>query len=505
MPLSIFIPKEAAGQRLTAYLSSQNVPVSADCGGRGVCGKCRVRVLEGTFTQDAALTEPLPADASGCVLACRAFCPPEGARIELPDTDGDGLTEFTHHQPEHTTIARAGYGVALDLGTTTLAASLVDLSSGETLASVSRLNPQRSFGADVMSRITASCEHLAAMQEVILSAVREMTASLVQTHPDCIPNALTVVGNPTMLHLFAGVDPSPMGAYPFTPAFTKEKILPGKELSLPFETITLLPSASAFIGSDVTAGAAICGMRAQSGPSLLIDVGTNGEMLLCLGKDRGGALSAASAAAGPAMEGAGISCGVGGIPGAICSVQAENQGISFETVGGKGPVGLCGSGLIDLIAVLLEKKLLDDTGYLEDDPFELFSDPARIFGEISLTQRDVRQFQLAKSAIRAGIEALLADAGIRAEDVENVYIAGGLGYYMNIRSAVAGGLLPACFASTATAIGNSALAGAVRALVSPEFRAEVAAIAEECRVIELNDSDVFNEGFIEYMAFPEKD
>ncbi|MCQ2431944.1 MAG: ASKHA domain-containing protein [Clostridia bacterium] len=501
----IQIPESAVGQRLTAFLSAAHHAVSADCGGRGVCGKCRVRVISGTFYEDETLTKPIIPDENGYILSCRAYCSGVGASIEIPDTEGSGLTAFAAAVGVSENQGTAGFGVALDIGTTTLAAALVDRASGDVLASVSCLNPQRSFGADVMSRITASCEHLDDLQAVLLGAVRKMTTELTEKVPGCVPDTLYAVGNPTMLHLFLGVDPTSMGTYPFTPAFVEERTVSGASLDLPFTSVTVLPSAAAFIGSDITAGAAVCGMADTDDAALLIDIGTNGEMLLSTGSAHGNRLLAASAAAGPAMEGAGISCGVGGIPGAVCAVR-DNGTITFETVGKAAPVGICGSGLIDLIAVLLDKELIDETGYLDDDPFVLYEDPTIPGGgELSLTQEDVRQFQLAKSAIRAGAEALLAEAGMEAEDVKHVYIAGGLGYYMNIPSAIRSGLLPECFSSTASAVGNSALAGAIHALCGKDFQKTVSRIAEHCGVLELNSSAVFNEGFIEHMMFPENE
>lgn len=515
MEMNYTVPAEARGQRLSGYLASIHAPLRADCGGRGVCGKCAVTLLHGSVSADAEGKVPLLPDKNGKILACRAFICGE-AEVLLPDTDGEGLTAFAadgkKDLPETEKTAetgKTGYGVALDIGTTTLAASLVDRSSGRVLASVSRLNPQRSFGADVMSRITASEHALTDMKEAVIHAARAMTEQLREKIPGAVPETMTAVGNPTMLHLFCGEDPRGMGAYPFTPVFTEKRTYTGEALGLPFGEVVLLPSASAFIGSDITAGAAAAfDMGTAAAPVLFIDIGTNGEILLYTGTDRGGRLYGASAAAGPAMEGAGISCGVGGIPGAVCAVRWENgdRCPKIETVGNAAPVGVCGSGLIDLIAVLLDRGIIDETGYLDDDPFVFYEDPTVPGGaELSLTQEDIRQFQLAKSAIRAGIEALLAHAGLTAEDVGAVYIAGGLGFYMHTESAVRCGLLPELFADRTKAVGNTALAGAGRALCMDAFGEKVRHIAETCEVIELNASRVFNEAFIESMLFPEQD
>ncbi len=507
MKTLVTIPSAAKGARLSDYLAAHGYAIQADCGGRGVCGKCTVVVQRGVFFEDAALQTVMDPAQDGRILSCRAFCGSEEAEVLLLHAEGNGVTVFTG-SAVHISAGEEnmGYGVALDIGTTTLAAELIDCTSGSVLARVSRLNPQRSFGADVMSRISAADTNLSVMQELLLQAVREMTAELCAACPSCVPQTMTVAGNPTMLHLFCGDSPAGIGRFPFTPVFIETRTCSGETLSLPFGKVTILPSASAFIGSDITAGAAVCHMEEDAAPSLLIDIGTNGEMMLCMGKNRGGAWYAASAAAGPAMEGAGISSGVGGISGAICAVRHTGSMLTFDTVDHAPAIGICGSGLIDCVAVLLEIGEIDETGYMENDPFVLYEDMTRSCGmDISLTQEDVRQFQLAKGAIRAGMDALLSYAHIGAEDIQHVYLAGGLGYYMNTASAVRCGLLPPVFASRTKAVGNSALAGAAAALCNAESCRQISRIAAQCDTVDLNASAVFQEAFINHMVFPEED
>lgn len=538
---TILIPPSASGTRLTVFLSCQGIAVSAPCGGRGVCGKCRVQVLSGQFLSHIT-GKVLAPDADGYILACQAICPPEGAEIAVPDATGEGLTVsmVTTAQAVRPSSAAGGSfgkvpdsyanaisdGVALDIGTTTLAAARVDRVAGRVLETVSCLNPQQSFGADVISRIGACKEgQLAAMQACLLNAVRELIRRLfpgvdaADTATDALPD-LSVAGNATMLHLFCGVSPEGMGTYPFTPAFTEARTLSGAELELPVRTVTVLPSVSAFVGGDITAGMLVCGLGQSPVPSLLLDIGTNGEMVLDTGKADGNRLIATSTAAGPALEGANISCGMGGVAGAVSRVTpgALPGTLIYQTVGDAPACGICSCGLIDLCARLLDLEVMDETGYLDDDPYILSGAHRTSAGlapegisPVRLTQKDIREVQLAKSALRAGLEALLDAAGLDVRMFTaaggKVYVAGGLGYYLDPVSAVRIGLLPPAFLAspgTVTAVGNTALAGAVQVLADDSALARMSGLAERCKSMELNHSSVFNDGFIEHMMFPEE-
>ena len=493
------IPPEADGRVLFEYLREQGIILQSDCGGRGTCGKCKVRVIKGRFGAAAAPSEPAIADKDGMILSCESVCTGEPAVIEIPYGDrGEHEIAVRRATEQPETGASVRIGVAVDLGTTTIAAALVDITSGKTIGTCTKLNPQRTFGADVMSRISASREHLDELQSLALGVVREITEKLCADFAVSAPELITVAGNPTMLHLFCGVSPEGIGAYPFTPAFTHTRKMKGSELKLPAENIVVLPSASAFIGSDITAGAMLLNFDECDGPCLLLDMGTNCEMIL---KCNGEGLYTASAAAGPAMEGAGITCGVGGVRGAICRVRPEDAagGISFDTVNDAPPVGICGSGLVDLITALLRTGKIDPTGYLEEEPFILCNGGDG--KDIILTQGDVRAFQLSKSAIRAGIEALTAAGGIKVSDLKKIYIAGGLGYYIDKRNAAYVGMLPDSAIDITEAVGNSSLDGAISCLIDPECIKKAEQIADRCENVELNCSEVFNNGFIEHMMF----
>ncbi len=507
----VTIPASAAGIRLSVWLARNGYPVSADCGGKGTCGKCRVYVVSGTFWADAAKTAIEEPDADGMIRSCHAWCPETGAEIQLEQTIGGGLTAVEVEQ-DHTEAPAASdsvrpLGAALDIGTTTLAMALVDMGSGEIVKTVSRRNPQRSFGADVMSRIGAVSEDAgnhSLMQSVLLTDIKTMYETLCADLTDSRkPRVMTIAGNTTMLHLFCGVSPVGMGAYPFTPEFLDSRTFGGDAFGLPFDTVTVLPGAHAFIGGDITAGMLLLRLSEEREPVMLIDIGTNGEMVLFTGTDHGGRFYAASAAAGPALEGAGISTGVGGIAGAVCAVTEVNGQIICKTINDQSPLGICGSGLIDLAALLLSREELDETGYLEDEPY-----PYAVTEDgtaLTLTQEDVRALQLAKSAMRAGMEALCDAADIPLTALSKVAVAGGLGYYMNMDSACAIGLLPIELRTKLQAVGNTALGGAAYLLSHPHMSERINTEAASCEVIDLNRSAAFNELFITHMMFPSEE
>lgn len=489
----IKIPATDKRKRLSELLREQGVFLSSPCGDRGICGKCRVRVTEGElFSQDGS---PVYPDENGFVLSCRVFC--SGGEFEI-DTDGG----FTF---ESVSCTNGDVNAALDLGTTTLAMKFVSPEK-ESLWEISLLNPQRAFGSDVITRIEKSRERLSEMQNCVLGEVKRAAEEFLRISPAAKLRKLTVAGNPTMLHIFCGISPDTLGVYPFTPVFTETKRLTGEDAGLPFDEVILLPSASAFIGSDALCGALVCDMLSLPEPSLLIDVGTNGEIILSTGRKNGNRLFAASAAAGPALEGASISCGVGGVSGGVSRIKETGNGLVFSTVNDEKPVGLCGSGLIDLVACLLEKEIIDETGYMEED-FVLCGSHKTKSGvslsgttPISLTQKDVREFQLAKSAIRAGIDVLLNGAGLSLGDVSHVFIAGGLGYYTDLYSAVKTGLLPREFSGKMTAVGNTALSGALLCL-DEDALLTLSEITESVTSVELNSSPDFLSLFTEYMTF----
>ncbi len=492
----------ACGQNVAAYLARAGYPITADCGGKGKCGKCRIRLASGVLFENPECTRPAVPDKDGYYYACRVYAACN-AFVLLPVPEGDGLTDFGKQTDKQSSdIPEQFLGIALDIGSTTLAAALVDTRNGNVLDTASALNPQASFGADVISRIEAVMrrpEALAQMQSALLDKIREMLAQLLG---DKKAARMTVAGNPTMLHIFAGISPTGIGAYPFTPAFTEAKTIPGAQLGLPAGSLTLLPSISAFVGGDLTAGMLHVNLTDSEQPTLLIDIGTNGEIILFTGKARGSALYATSAAAGPAMEGAGIATGMGGVAGAVCAFRMQSGRPICSTVGDAPARGICGSGLIDLVRALYEADIIDETGAFTDGDQFIYA-TTQNGTPLALTQADVRAFQLSKSAIRAGVDALCAHAGISPDDLAHVYLAGGLGYYMNVDSAIAIGLLPEAFKTRTQSVGNAALGGCVRILTHPALLDALGKDAAHAKTLELSTNAVWSQSFMENMMFPE--
>jgi uncharacterized 2Fe-2S/4Fe-4S cluster protein (DUF4445 family) len=305
---------------------------------------------------------------------------------------------------------------------------------------------------------------------------------------------LTVAANTTMLHFFAKVDPSSMGEVPFKPAFLEEREYSGHDLSLPVNKVFLSPSISAFVGGDIVSGLVEIKVLDAKETVFFIDIGTNGEMALF----HKGRLFCTSAAAGPALEGAEISCGVGSVRGAINKVEWQDGKVRWAAIGDEAPVGICGCGLIDAIALMLNQGIIDETGAFSEEEREDFL----IAPGIALTNRDLRQFQLAKSAILSAIKILCKNAGVELEDVKKVYVAGGLGFYIDRQSAIRTGLLPKEFLNRINVCGNTSLKGAIRALLDPGFLVYCKRIKAVGETMDLASDPGFMDAFGENMIFP---
>ncbi|MDE5896765.1 MAG: ASKHA domain-containing protein, partial [Clostridia bacterium] len=363
-----------------------------------------------------------------------------------------------------------------------------DLSSGKVLKTASCLNPQSGFVSDVLSRIRA-CEKKENLNALTVS-VREAINGLIGDEWDV--GRMSVAGNATMLHLLCGIDPTPIGVAPFTPVFTALKKYRGEELGFPVSELVLLPSVSAYVGADITADILAADMIGTKENILLIDLGTNGEMAL----SHDGKIVCTSTAAGPALEGACIECGVGGVDGAVNRVWAEGDRIRWSTIGNKSPVGICGTGLVDLIALLLNRGEIDEAGFLCREKYD-------VCDGLYLSRADVRQFQLAKAAVSAGIAALLKKAGIEEKEIDECFIAGGLGSYMNVESAARTGLIPGKLKEKTRAVGNGSLYGAQLVLLDRDLQTEAIDIANQSIAIDLSNDSCFAEEFIRRMCFDE--
>lgn len=469
------------GENLLSFLQKQGYAVAARCGGNGKCGKCRVRVIEGTFE----------GEKDGYVLSCLATVNSD-AFVEVFETEGGGLTYTATGGLR--TDGEEGYGVALDIGTTTLAFSLTDLKTGRELDKFGTLNRQGAYGADVLSRIAAADDGKGRLlQESVLAQTREAIAYFDKKFSFGKLRRLTVCGNTTMLHLFLGKDVHGIGQYPFRAEFLDTVRLTGEELGLAAEETVLLPSTSAYFGSDAVVGALSADI--EDGVNLLADIGTNGEMIL----HAHGKLYATSTAAGPCFEGANIECGTGGVAGAIDSVCEKDGKISYTVIGGGEATGICGAGLVDAIALMVQKGVIDETGAFADGTNKFY-----ISEKVYISQSDVRAFQLAKSAVCAGICVLLSTACVPYEKLDRLYVAGGLGFYLDKNNAVKVGLFPAALADKIVAVGNTALAGTRECLCRKESVKKAEAIARGAEYLDLSASPEFMDAYIENMNFGEE-
>lgn len=467
------------------------------CGGHGKCGKCRVQARGALSPLSRTERETLAPDeiAAGIRLACCTII--EGdCTVRLAESGRGHKIRIAGDMPEITlNPVFSAYGAAVDIGTTTLAARLYT-AEGTLLAEASSLNPQASYGADVISRIEAALRGEAhALARVLRRAIDELLTEMAASAgiaPASIDGAV-VTGNTVMLHLLTETSVEPLSHAPFAAERLFGEVLTAQALSLtalaPATEVYLSPCAAAFVGADVITALPASGVCQGSAAALLVDIGTNGEMALWH-KEK---LVFCSTAAGPAFEGAGISMGMGGKIGAIDCVKLRDGELTAHVIGNAAPTGICGSGVVDAVACLLEAELLDETGYLEDDPVVL-SPP------VCITQEDVRAVQLAKSAIHAGIRTLLHTAGLVPEQVEVLAIAGGFGSYLNTANACKIGLLPEEMLPAIRVIGNAALSGAAMLLLDRELRPLCAEYAKG-QVIDLSTNPVFTAEYMERMLF----
>jgi len=391
-------------------------------------------------------------------------------------------------------------GAAIDIGTTTIALHLTNMDTGERLITLSGVNAQTLYGADVTSRIRYCAKN---GYETLTKVIREQIASMI--NEACLATGtqsgkiehITIAANTIMQHLAAGYSPVDMGVAPFTPVSLFGEELPAWD-DLPIAgnaQIYYTPAISAFIGGDITAGLLAAGFEHISGPAIFLDIGTNGEIVI----KHDDTYYCCATAAGPAFEGAEIEMGMSATNGAIDHV-IWNDGIEFSTIGEGKPKGLCGSGLLDTLAVLLETGAVDKTGrLLNNDKFWLSEQKEGVY----ITAGDIRKLQLAKAAIAAGIHVLMHYAGIKESDVKALSLAGGFGSYMDLKSAARIGLIPKSLLPTAKTLGNTAGEGAAIALRSEDARDRLKKIRTHCEYIELSASAFFNSKFVEQMTFEE--
>jgi uncharacterized 2Fe-2S/4Fe-4S cluster protein (DUF4445 family) len=508
-----------AGANLLDVLRTNNFAVPADCAGQGVCGKCLVRA------------------AGELARACQVQAVP-GLDVELlaPEAEfairteyrarGDGYAQAdkstgyalsplsAQNPPARSSLSPpSSFCLAADIGTTTVVVQLAGIPgragtqnlTPRILGTRSFMNGQRIFGADVLSRIRhAQGGGLGQMSAIIRASLAEAAISLCAEAnlPLRDLSMFSVAGNTAMIHILLGADCSPLGSHPYTTSLLLKDSYTFAEIFGPEygegPPLRILPWISAYVGGDITAGYLAC-RSSPAETALLLDLGTNGETLLWSG-DKTWCCSAPS---GPAFEGCGLTCGVGGIAGAISRVDLLEGNFICRTIKGAAPAGICGSGVLDLLACLRRGAYMDAGGRLEKSFFDKGLRLARSAdgGDIIFTQGDVREVQLAKSAVRAGLEILLQESGLSAQKIETLYLAGGFGQELRLESAAAIGLLPPDLIPKAIPVGNSSLGGAIRVCSDPGLLREAAALREKTREILPASHPDFQNLFIRHLGF----
>ena len=528
------------GEELIESARRRGIRIAADCGGRGRCRSCTVRI-EGAVTETVApASSGFTAEevAAGWHRACQVrlagpctvYVPARTSASAVSLGQDDGPAVVPIEMPVLIPSERKGYwsrgyalvgpvaggnalGLAVDLGTTNIAAALVDMSSGQVVATGAIANPQSVYGADVVSRLTQAVRDSSLAREMQRAAVRaiaELAGQLAGGALESIAE-VAVVGNSVMQHLLLGLPLATLAVAPYRPHTLADSNLLCSDLGFQFAPGAWLyfgPNIASFIGSDHVAALLEIMVDPPPGRWLLMDIGTNTEISLY----DGARLRSASCASGPAFEGGVLSCGIRAVPGAVTSVHIENEKVNLQTIGQVEPLGICGSGVISLVSELLRCGAINARGRLSAaHPCVRERERHREFvltdqnksGALPLvfTQDDIRAVQLAKAAIRTGLDLLLAETGVGEDAVERFVIAGAFGKYLDVHAALAIGLLPPVSSSRIVQVGNAAGAGVRRILVCANARAKARALARESQYLELATHPGFHHTFARRAAF----
>ncbi len=430
------------------------------CGGKGICKKCEV-LLNGEK-----------------VLSCKTSVNCDSCIKLASFKDIEGITEGVNREFEAEPLVAEGFGAAIDIGTTTIAGYIYKFPECKLVKSVCVSNPQSEYGADVITRIEYFKN---GGKENLYNAVSTAISEIIKGFEI---DKYVICANTTMLYLLTQINPVELAVAPY-----HANELFGRW----FENAYLMPCNSSYVGSDVISAAMACNMYNDK-ISLLVDIGTNGEMML-KAHDK---LYCCSTAAGPCFEGAGIACGIQAVEGAINKVYIENRKLCFSTIGNTEPVGICGTGLVDAIAALLELGIIEESGYMEEEYY---------FGnsKVYISPDDIRMFQLAKAAICSGIDTLINYAKVTSDDIETLYIAGGFGSYLNSINAERTGIIPHGFSDKIKIIGNGAGIGASMVLRSRKCMEEAEFLASHAENISLSGSPCFMDRYVENMMFEVKE
>jgi uncharacterized 2Fe-2S/4Fe-4S cluster protein (DUF4445 family) len=508
------------GATLLEAASQAGIILDTVCGAKGTCGKCLV-IIEPSKQEVLACQYTIHNDLTVTIPTQSRFYEPKilehGIDVQARFRSGFAAGKL---QPGET------FGLAADIGTTTVVAKLVDLADGYTLTTLSGLNPQIKYGDDVISRIhyAQTDEKLSRLHKEIINFINELIKKLC-TSSKIEPNQImemVVVGNTTMNHLFLRFPVSQLGQAPYEAFSLNAQNHPAKELGVsinPAANVYAAPCIAGFLGSDTTAVALAVNIASAKEMTLAVDIGTNGEIVL----GTSDALYAASCAAGPAFEGARITHGSRAVDGAIEAVIINNDDIDLDVIGGASPRTICGSALIDAVAVLLDLGIIDATGRFRE-PADLQKNlPPKILSRITeyknqpafclafennsqtpnvlLTQNDIRQTQLAKAAIRTGIKLLQKKIGIADSDIRQVFLAGAFGNYIRRENAVRIGLLPDAPLERVHFVGNAACSGAEMMLLGKTWRTEAEQLAQKIKYVEIAHEKDFTDVYAESMLF----
>ncbi|KMT21028.1 ASKHA domain-containing protein [Clostridium cylindrosporum] len=579
------------GKNLLELLVENNIFVDNPCNGKGLCGKCKIRLIEGNLSDLSETEEKFLKEEelrSGIRLACLVtpydditieilqkerkheilttgyipsfeYRPSISKRVvEIKKPNLDDQTPFEDSlcrafdiqhidwnilkQSEVTYGIVTGvfngenligielgdtsdvlYGIAIDIGTTTVVTALINMNTGEEITTASMINPQKKFGLDVLTRITYELENPKNAKEELQSAIVNSINDMIEDMCNKTKidkkhiYEISIAANCTMMHFLLGIDTSSIGKSPYVPVFSRSKNIPAKDIGLKASVgarLYCLPSVSSYIGADIVAGAYVCGLHKALENVLFIDIGTNGEIVL----SNQGKMLSCSCAAGPALEGMNISSGMRAAEGAIEDVKISEKGIELQVIGSKEPIGVCGSGILaavkELIRVglvkkqgaFIKKEKLESSDYRYDminldgskREFILSENPERLL----ITQGDVRQVQLAKGAILSGFYALLKKAGIDINDLDKVIIAGQFGAHLPVDSLVGIGILPEEVKDKLSYVGNSSKTGAYMALMSQDVKGEIEDLAQKMDYMELGASQGYERLFAECLIFP---
>lgn len=506
LPENLKIAAEAGEDLLSVQIRAGLVP-DAPCGGQGTCGKCLVDIVH----EDGSIET---------VKACK-YSVQKDLTIRVEKKDGfkilaSGIRRKIALEPQ----IKEGYGAAFDIGTTTVVCYLLNLATGAQLGKASMLNPQRQFGADVISR----CEHAIengigeltscirdAVNQLLEEACRDASTEAFTITTDQV-RLITVVGNTCMHHLFMGIDPKSLTVIPYNAAVTDEIVMKAGEAGICAHQdaiLQVLPNIAGFVGADTVGCLLATEFDSLDELTLLVDIGTNGEMVM----GNRHHMLACSTAAGPAFEAARVTCGRRGVNGSIDHVKFDGEKLVCHVIGSEnGPIealGICGSGLLDALAACLDAELIDETGTIDTDADCVFELPdselaaIRLTDKVFLSQKDVYELQLAKSAIAAGIELLAEDLEIEITDLKKVLIAGAFGNYMDPHSACRIGMIPNELEDRIEMIGNAAGEGSVIATLNYQEFLHAQEIRDRAEFLELASHPDFQDAFVDHLMFGE--